>query len=230
MIDADLTGRFLDDGTAENDPTFQNYCIAHTALVGDPFPYVEQRNFFIFDLPVITDIIVSATLTLTLVPGSLFTDELPGVPEIYEPTSMPFARIEVADMTNTAGENMMIFASLGFATPYASVPVLPADIAPGVSGDPNTDLTFGLSPDALFDLNSAGAGLFAMGGRLGTHSFDDPGELDEILFGFTDVDPTGFSLVPKPVLTLETIPIPEPGTVVLLAVGLVGLSFRRHAH
>jgi hypothetical protein len=69
-----------------------------------------------------------------------------------------------------------------------------------------------------------------MGGRLGTHSLNDPGELDEILFGFTDVDPTGFSLVPKPVLTLETIPIPEPGTVILLAVGLVGLSFRRHAH
>lgn len=226
-IDAELTGRFLSDGTAENDPSFQNYFVGHTALSGSPFPYVEQRNFFIFDIPVITEVIVSATLTLTLVPSGFISDELPGVPEIYELTSIPFLATDVADITNTSTENMMIFDTLGFATPYASVALLPGDIPPGVPGDPTTDLVLELSSFAVADLMGAGSGLFAMGGVMLTHSFDSPGELDEIMFGFTDVTPTGFSLVPKPVLTIETIPVPEPGTAVLLGFGLTWLARRR---
>jgi len=225
-IETELAGRFLSDGSAENDPSFQNYFVGHTAMAGDPFPYVEQRNFFIFDLPVTGEVIVSATLTLHLAPGSLFTDEAPGVPEIYELTSVPFPAIEVADVTNTPGENLPIYDSLGMSTPYASVPVLPADIPPGVPGDPNVDLVIPLSGLAVDDMNFAGAGLFSMGGRMGTHSFDSPAELDEIMFAFTDVEPTGFSLVPKPVLTIVTVPIPEPGTAVLLGLGLAGLAKR----
>ena len=218
-VESTQVGGFYDDGTADNSPTFQNYFVGHTSLAGTLFP--ERRNFFIFDLRGVTGEIASAELLLpTPAGGYIGVDPS----EDYALTGTSFDPVVIADPAAPTPVKLDIFDSLGApAAPlYALVTLTSADFPtfPGAPGE----LTLPLSPAAVFDLNAGKGGLFALGGRMATHDFD---ELDELLFAFSDVV-SGSPLVDEPVLslTIESAPIatPEPATVALIALGLVGLA------
>ena len=235
-IESTQVGGFYDDGTADNDPVFQNYFVGHTSLAGTLFP--ERRNFFIFDLsaPSLASLpgpILSAVLLLPASPAGYISMD---PAEDYRLTGTPFDPMIIGDPMATPMVKSDIFDSLGsdMAPDYAEFTV-DEDSFP-LLGEPAGEFVIPLSPAAVFDLNMSIGSLFAMGGRMTTHDFD---ELDEIIFAFSDViSPITGSLVDKPILSLTVedgtgppppppppppAPIPEPST--YLVFGGLALCF-----
>jgi len=154
----------------------------------------EYRNFLVFDLSSLTGkSIVSATLKID-------TLTIAGGTQTYDlyDVSTP-----VSDLISGGPNPNTIFGDLGSGTAYADCGIL----------TPDTVLEIPLSAQFVTAANATREN-FAIGGALTTLT---PGSSDD-QFAFGSVD-----RLTSPQLVLETIPIPEPGTFVLLFVGAVSL-------
>lgn len=228
------TGGFYDGGTKDNSPTFQNYFVGYGTSPGSTRT-PERRSFFWFKLETIPDgEIVSATLSLELPFGGLIFGLGPGTPPPAPPSdpfeefslcAVPFSGTSVTDPTLTLGAADAMFEAFN-DVPIADPSVF---ILAGPPPPPVIDIPIGAL--GLSFLNSLAMPEIVLTGWMPTWTEDlRPGvggdpflEAHELVFGLTDVH-TG--AVAKPKLTLEIVPVPEPGTFVSLA-ALCGLSYLR---
>jgi len=84
---ATQVGGFFEDGTADNEPTFQNYYVGYSTLTKT----AERRNFFYFDLSGVTDTITEASFSLILPFGGFIPGAGDGGEEIFVMSGTPFA-------------------------------------------------------------------------------------------------------------------------------------------
>lgn len=222
VIDAYLTGGYQASGAFANSPAFQNYRVGHSPITTDP----ERRNFFLFDLSAYPALppgtITAASLKLyvpffapgvTIDPGDGYISPDPF--EVYRLSATPFAADEIADPTNSVGEALAIYSTLGTGPLAGEVAISPAD--------KGTFADIPLTPGAVMAINTfMGSGKIAMGGRVTTLSFIPP---DELLFGFTDL--IGPHMSGKtPHLSLTVVPGPS-GAALLAGASLVVVRRRR---
>lgn len=177
----------------------------------------EYRSFFVFNLPVFSTPIVSATLEVFNFGGS---DDIP--PGFYSengPETLSFFNFSgsIPNLLSGGTGLTSTFADLGSGPLYGSIPVSDASNGQYVS--------LFLNATFLTDLNAASGQAIALGGAL-TSLLDPNGY--EFIFGNTDL----LSATPAVRLTLtsSTAPvsaIPEPATYALAAVGLLGVMIAR---
>src|SRR5258706_1995042 len=161
----------------------------------------EHRSFFTFDLRSLdftTTRIVSASLVAD---GGRYggdeSSETLGLFDVVTPATA---------LNQTLGFNPTIFADLGSGTMYGTFEV--------AHYQDNSNLAFGLNAAALRDIVSHQGSFFSIGGRL-LSAGSAPADF---IFGNTG---------PVPVtLVLETTPVPEPVSALLLATGLIGFVAR----
>lgn len=174
-----------------HDPTLENYAVGE-------FNGIILRNWFVFDLSVVTDSIINATLRL---PNPAYVS-----PDSTETYNLYDVTTSIASLT-AGGINLFgTFNDLGSGTQYGSQTV----------SDSDTIVDISINAAGLTALNGA-SGLFALGGSLST--IGAPVDI-EIVFGLTQFGDN------TPQLVLETeggaAPVPEPSTMILLGSGMVG--------
>lgn len=174
-------------------------------FTGSPFGG-DLRSFFTFDLSSAAGIgtVIGARLDLRR-----FFDSANNEPT--ETLEFFDVSADAATLSNNTGTGVSVYNDLGTGTTYG------AFVVPG-SGASDDVLSFQLNAAALADLNAALGGFFSIGGTL-TSQDTDVATSPDWLFGASDgTDPQE--------LVLEFTPIPEPGTLLLLASGLAGIRFR----
>ena len=156
----------------------------------------ELRSFFTFDLPAVTETIISATLQLTRY--QYLGDDEAETLQLYDVTT------NAATLNDNSGFNSMIFADLGSGVSYGTFSI-------NKTGGYYDVLSFSLNAQALDDLNSSIGSFFSIGGRLG--SMSDPN--DAVFSGSGGIEIGTQSLI------ITTVPI--PASVWLFGSGLLGL-------
>jgi len=156
------------------------------------------RNYFVFDRSGVSGTITGATLRLTI-PGTPDPDGISsaGNYSLFD-VSTAIADLK-ADQSGLTG----VYDDLGTGTSYGS------SFYDGSESGTTTDIV--LNAGALTGLNAVSS-LFALGG-----SFDGDG----FIFGFTSDDP---KYLRQLILTTSDNATPEPGTIALIGLALVGLA------
>ncbi|MBC7834301.1 MAG: hypothetical protein H7Y88_04270 [Phycisphaerales bacterium] len=219
-VAASQSGNYAADGIGNiNSLGFQNYFVGYSS----PSAVAERRNFFIFPTAAFEPLtILSAELVLYLphfAPG-MTTDPgdgyiSPDPSEAYRLSATPFSAAEVGDPTNSPGESIPIWASLGTGPLAGAIEVFPTDMG--------TYLHIPLTALAVIGLNGAGPGSIVMGGRLTSLDPSRPMVLDELVFAFTDMPGSG--MFTPPTLLLEVVPAPAASLPLLC--GAAALTARR---
>lgn len=237
-VETTHVGGFFADGVAMNAPHHQNYFVGYGTTPGFPRTS-ERRSFFVFHLPEVPGTIIGAKLTLTLAATtSLIFGHAPGPVSSPPPLddmesfalgAIPISPSVVMDPHIGTPEVIALFGGMD------DFPVAPTidfllDDPPGV---------FPMLVDVPFDgfglgiLTASAGGSLVLTGWMPTWTHDDrtfPGgevyEKNELIFGLSDITGPAGPIVPKPVLEIAYIPVPEPGTAAVVGVGFIAL-FRR---
>jgi hypothetical protein len=158
------------------------------------------RSFFTFDLStlnLVDQVITSATLELT---RFIYDSANPSETIAFFDVSTPAATLNA----NT-GVSAAIFNDLGTGTNYGTF------VVPQYSTSSTLTLPFALNANALADITNGAGGFFSIGGAL-TSITPGGGENEAIFSGSSG---TGIQR-----LTIETTPVPEPDTLLLVGIGL----------
>lgn len=166
------------------------------------------RNYFVFDLTYITGVTGSAQLRIYL-PGDVNLTADPSETYVLYAVQNPGV---LGTQTGVS-----IYDDLGSGTVYAQITV-PTPIAFNSS-----ILTIDLNAEALAAIQSSSGGLFAIGGAITTLRNPTVPVGHEGLFGGS------FGRNAQLLINGQTVPTPEPATMLLLATGLAGVAakFRR---
>lgn len=218
-IESYLTGTVGADGSVSNSPGFQNHYVGNTFVGSTPTP--ERRNFFLFDVGVIPEAVISAKLKIYVPkfpPDGGFGYISPDPTEDYLVTSTPFSAEDIATPGIPPGVGIAMFGTFGTGMPYG--------LTTASVDSMGTDLIIDLDPSAIGAINIArmGTGKFVATGRLTTLGGHPP-LTDQLLFAFTD--PTGALAPETPFPRLEYTTVPEPATLAVLALGALAVARRR---
>lgn len=204
-IDATDSGWYNATGThvAQND----NYIVG----AGNGNLY---RNFFVFDLTGVTDLVISASLHLYNPDNALPALKgyiSPDATETYAlyDVSTPVGTVQAS---NVGAAGQAVYNDLGSGLEFGQVTVSAADNGSIVS--------IALNADGLVALNAARGGLFALGGALTTLG----GAETEYVFGYS----VAIGNLDVRQLVMETSAVPEPGVLLLLGPALA-IALRRRA-
>lgn len=183
------------------DPTFNNSDANDNYVTGgDTFVH---RSFFTFDLSSLdlsSSVVTSARLELVRYGYSGGATET---------ISFWDVSTDAATLNNNTGASAAIFNDLGSGIRYGQFVVGSYPFSNSLT------LSFALNSAALGDITNA-AGFFSIGGALDSIVGISP----QYLFG------SSFGAGTQR-LIVETTPIPEPGTVALIGIGVAGLVARR---
>lgn len=163
-------------------------------FIGDDGEFL-YRNFFVFDIPVLSETVTGATLKLWNPPGGFFSNDPSETYELFA-VSTP-----IEDLVSDQFSATDIYEDLGSGLSFGSINLS--------DSDNGSFVVITLNANFLSALNAAQGGKLAIGGALTTLT---PGD-DASAFIGTDTGET-----PKPVLT-----VPEPTTGVLLLGAGLGL-------
>lgn len=205
MIDAVDSGWYTATGTHFS--PIENY------IVGD-LSGTEYRNFVVFDLTTVTEVILSAEIQLynpdnavSALRGYISPDANETI-ALYDVTTAA----DTVRMSQTGAAGMAIFSDLGSGTLLGERIVSAADNGSTIS--------IALNSDGLAALNAARGGLLAIGGAL--TSLGASG--DEYVFAFSQ----SIGNPELRVLQLRTAVAPEPAMLSLLGLGVLVAASRRY--
>lgn len=234
-VESKWVGGLFAEGAKMNDFAHQNYFVGYGTTPGFGRT-AERRSFFWYDIPEFDGDVLSVTLELKLMfSTSLIFGLDPVDPSVKDPKESfalgfsPLGPGMFIDPGLTAPEVIGLFGTMDDMkvapdTDFlSSVPIgLPATVVipfddfgkgvvDGATGGPLV-LT-GWMPTWSHDSRLDGSGGFLEG--------------SELIFGFSDVTGPSGGLVPKPVLTIEYAPVPEPASILALGAGVAALVKRR---
>jgi hypothetical protein len=164
-----------------------------------------RRDYFTFSLDELVDTVIGATLRVRR-----YNSDSGVTLNLFDVST------SAADLARRQIIDNSVFIDLGTGNSYGSFL-----IGAGVSSD---ILSFSLNATALADINAAAGGYFSIGGQLNSGT----------LFGSSSGEPgnsagTQNSIQELVLTTLDApVAVPEPGSLVLLSAGLLGLGWARH--
>jgi len=172
-------------------------------FVGRPLYRGDGRDFFVFDLSVVTGPVFGASLTFSLTglsyPGGNASETL----NLFDFTgSIPSL------LAQTGG--FAAFSDLASGTIYGTRVYSAADI--------NRSVTQAITAAGLSDMNAALGGSFAFGGAIANLTGGNP----EKVFGAS-----GNSTVSQLTLITADASVPEPASVAFISTGPLGLGIKR---
>jgi hypothetical protein len=198
-IDLDAVDRGWYDEQGDHTPGNLNYIVGRSAVNH------QWHNWFVFDLSSVAGQVQSLSLTLTVPAANGYRSPDPS--ETYE---MFDVTTDLDDLVNGTG-GLGAFNDLASGVSYGTHVY--------TNSDRGLAVTMTLNAAAVADANSAGAGLFAIGGVLTT--LDSPGEQESVFGNSGDVPLSGTQL---------NVTIPAPASLALMpAAALFGRRRRRQS-
>jgi hypothetical protein len=180
---------------------------------GTPTSYEVQRSYHIFDLSSLGpgQVITGATLFITH-PSNSYSSPDPTETVRFFDVSTPLDDLRLPDESQPNSALDAIFDDLGSGSVYGEF------VASAASNGTIESIT--LNAAALADLNAAIGGEWALGAALVTIAQTSPLGVEEQVF-------KGSETLPGVATTLNLTVIPEPGTSLLVGIGLMALARRR---